>query len=345
MEAAIAAARRAFDTTAWATDHELPQALHPPAAGGHRDASRRSCGPSSWPRSAARCSPPTARSSTPRSARRLTWPAEMIDAVPVEPRRSARRTPLGMGESEREVWKEPIGVVGGDRAVELPDRDHPQQARPGARHGQHRACSSRRPTRRGTPPASAGSSPSRPTSRPGVVNIVVSSDHLVGEVLTTSPARRHGRLHRLHRHRPADHGGRRGHPEARVPRARRQVDQPRARRRRPRRRHGGRRRRCASTPARAAPCPPACWCPGPATTRRSSWPRRPSPASATATRPTPCNLMGPVVSEKQRERVLGYIESGRAAGRPRRHRRRPARPTSTRAGSSSRRCSSTSTTR
>jgi hypothetical protein len=36
MERAVAAARRAFDTTDWATDHALPQAVPPPAAGRHR---------------------------------------------------------------------------------------------------------------------------------------------------------------------------------------------------------------------------------------------------------------------------------------------------------------------
>ena len=37
------------------------------------------------------------------------------------------------------------------------------------------------------------------------------------------------------------------------------------------------------------------------------------------------NLMGPLVSAKQRDRVLGYIEKGKAGGRARRRRRRSAR--------------------
>ena len=65
----------------------------------------------------------------------------------------------------------------------------------------------------------------------------------------------------------------------------------------------------------------------------------------TATRSDPTSCMGPLISAKQRDRVLGYIEKGVAegatlalgGGRPRR--------TSTRAASSSRRCSPTSTTR
>ena len=36
--------------------------------------------------------------------------------------------------------------------------------------------------------------------------------------------------------------------------------------------------------------------------------------AATATPPTPATCMGPLVSQRQRDRVLGYIEQGKAEG-------------------------------
>ena len=59
----------------------------------------------------------------------------------------------------------------------------------------------------------------------------------------------------------------------------------------------------------------------------------------------PGNIQGPQVSAKQRDRVLGYIETGRGRGGPPGHRRRPAGPPATRATSSSRPSSPTWTTR
>ena len=56
-------------------------------------------------------------------------------------------------------------------------------------------------------------------------------------------------------------------------------------------------------------------------------------------------MMGPLISAKQRDRVLGYIEKGVAEGANARPRRRAARSAPDRVGTSSRRCSSTSTTR
>ena len=187
--------------------------------------SRRSCAPSWWPRSAARCSSPTARSSTPRCARPSRWPAEQIDTFPWS-RSLGPKDPFGMGsETEREVWKEPVGVVGvivpwnfpieiilnklgpvlamGNTCVLKPAPDTPWNA-----------------TRLGRLIAEKTDIP------PGVVNIVVSSDHLVGEVLTTSPDVD------MVAFTGSTATGRRimaaavGHPEAGVPRARRQERQP-----------------------------------------------------------------------------------------------------------------------
>jgi aldehyde dehydrogenase (NAD+) len=116
----------------------------------------------------------------------LTWPAEMIDSFPWT-RTLPDKDAFGMGMlSAREVWKEPVGVVGvivpwnfpleitlnkigpilamGNMCVLKPAPDTPWNA-----------------TRLGRLIAEHTDIP------PGVVNIVTSSDHLVGEVLSTSP--------------------------------------------------------------------------------------------------------------------------------------------------------------
>ena len=92
----------------------------------------------------------------------------------------------------------------------------------------------------------------------GIVNVVTSSDHQLGAQLVHRPAGRHGQLHRLHGHRPLGHGRGRTDVEAGLPRARRQVRVPRARRRGPRRcvRVRGI-LRSSSTPVKAARSPPA----------------------------------------------------------------------------------------
>lgn len=116
----------------------------------------------------------------------LTWPADMIDEFAwkrVLPDKDA----FGMGSlTAREVWKEPVGVVGvitpwnfpfeiilnkigpilamGNTCVLKPAPDTPWNA-----------------TRIGRIIAEHTDIP------PGVINIVPSSDHLVGEVISTSP--------------------------------------------------------------------------------------------------------------------------------------------------------------
>ncbi|HVX19318.1 MAG TPA: aldehyde dehydrogenase family protein [Acidimicrobiales bacterium] len=116
----------------------------------------------------------------------LRWPADMIDQFPWS-RSLGPKDAFGMGhDSEREVWKEPVGVVGvivpwnfpieitlnklgpilamGNTCVLKPAPDTPWNA-----------------TRLGRLIAEKTDIP------PGVINIVTSSDHLVGEVLSTSP--------------------------------------------------------------------------------------------------------------------------------------------------------------
>ncbi|WP_198955596.1 aldehyde dehydrogenase family protein [Frankia sp. CcI49] len=116
----------------------------------------------------------------------LRWPAEQIESFPWT-RSLPDHDAFGMGfPSAREVWKEPVGVVGvivpwnfpleialnklgpilamGNTCVLKPAPDTPWNT-----------------TRLGRLIAEKTDIP------PGVVNIVASSDHLVGEVLSTSP--------------------------------------------------------------------------------------------------------------------------------------------------------------
>ena len=120
-------------------------------------------------------------------AEALQWPIEMIDQFPWR-RSLGAKDPFGMGtENEREVWKEPVGVVAvivpwnfpfeiimnklgpllamGNTCVLKPAPDTPWNA-----------------TRIGRLVAEQTDFP------PGVLNIVASSEHRVGEVLSTSPS-------------------------------------------------------------------------------------------------------------------------------------------------------------
>lgn len=115
----------------------------------------------------------------------LTWPANMIDEFGWK-RSLGASDALGRGAAQREVWKEPVGVVGvivpwnfpfeiilnklgpllamGNTCVLKPAPDTPWNA---SRLGQLIVENTDIPA--------------------GVVNVVTSSDHLVGEVLTKSP--------------------------------------------------------------------------------------------------------------------------------------------------------------
>jgi aldehyde dehydrogenase (NAD+) len=185
MVAAIAAARRAFDTTSWATDHafrreclvQLQAALL-----SEQEELRAEL--------VAEVGCPVLLTYGPQLdaplREALTWPAEQIETFPWA-RSLGPKDAFGMGQqTEREVWREPIGVVGvivpwnfpieiilnklgpvlamGNTCILKPAPDTPWNA-----------------TRIGRLIAEKTDIP------PGVVNIVVSSDHLVGEVLTTSP--------------------------------------------------------------------------------------------------------------------------------------------------------------
>ena len=184
MTRAIEAARRAFDTTRWATDHafrkhcilQLQAALESEVEEIRAEL-------------VAEVGLPVLTTYGPgldaplREA--LTWPAEMIDQFAWS-RSIGAKDPFGMGLTEREVWKEPVGVVGvitpwnvpfeiilnklgpvlamGNTCVLKPAPETPWNA-----------------TRIGRLVAEKTDIP------PGVLNIVVGQDHLVGEVLTSSP--------------------------------------------------------------------------------------------------------------------------------------------------------------
>jgi len=185
MIAAIAAARRAFDTTTWATDHAFRKTCLvqlQAAIEAEKEDLRAEL--------VAEVGCPVLITYGPQLdaplREALTWPAEMIDQFAWR-RDLGPKDAFGMGmETAREVWKEPIGVVGvivpwnfpieiilnklgpvlamGNTCVLKPAPDTPWNA-----------------TRLGRLIVEKTDIP------PGVVNIVTSSDHLVGEVLSTSP--------------------------------------------------------------------------------------------------------------------------------------------------------------
>ena len=290
----------------------------PPAPRGDRERAGSCCARSSSPRSAARSRSPTGRSSTRRSRTALPWPAEHHRPLRVGARaarsatRSAMRSRAQGRARSRPAWSarscrgttrsrcrsQKIGqaLATGNTVILKPAPDTPWNA-----------------TRLGRLVAEQTDIPA------GVVNVVTSSDHLVGEELddrarastsSRSPAPP-STGKRIMEKGAADH-------EALVPRARRQVGRHRARRRRPRRRRSA--WRCMRLRARRPglrDADPHARAPRPATTRpsRSLTPRlRGLPLRRSQRRRQP---QGPQVSAKQRERVLGYIEKGVAGGRAR----------------------------
>jgi aldehyde dehydrogenase (NAD+) len=185
MRAAIAAARAAFDTTSWATDHAFRKSclLQLQAAIESEQEELRA-------ELVAEVGCPVLLTYGPQLdaplREALLWPAEMIDRFEWT-RSLGPKDAFGMGvQTEREVWKEPIGVVAvivpwnfpieiilnklgpvlamGNTCVLKPAPDTPWNA-----------------LRLGRLIAEKTDIP------PGVVNIVVGQDHLIGEVMSTSP--------------------------------------------------------------------------------------------------------------------------------------------------------------
>lgn len=185
MERAIAAARRAFDSTDWSRNgdvrasglRQLQAALE-----AEREDLRTEL--------VAEVGCPVLSTYGPQLDvplnEALTWPADMIGEIAWQ-RSLPDKDAFGMGSlTTREVWKEPVGVVGvitpwnfpfeiilnkvgpvlamGNTCVLKPAPDTPWNA-----------------TRIGRIIAEQTDIP------PGVINIVPSSDHRVGEVISTSP--------------------------------------------------------------------------------------------------------------------------------------------------------------
>ena len=185
MARSVAAARRAFDTTDWSTNTELRKRCLEQlqvAIESEQEELRQEL--------VAEVGTPISLTFGPQLdaplREALRWPAAMIDQFPWS-RVLEDKDALGMGTvSHREVWKEPIGVVGvivpwnfpieitlnklgpvlamGNTCIVKPAPDTPWST-----------------TRLGRLIAEKTDIPA------GVVNIVTSSDHLTGEVLTTSP--------------------------------------------------------------------------------------------------------------------------------------------------------------
>ncbi|MBL7501082.1 aldehyde dehydrogenase family protein [Frankia sp. CNm7] len=185
MERAVAAARAAFDTSDWARDHAgRKKALLQLQAAIEAEVEELRA------ELVAEVGCPVITTYGPQLdaplKEALRWPADQIEQFPWS-RALGEKDAFGMGyPSAREVWKEPVGVVGvvtpwnfpfeialnklgpilamGNTCVLKPAPDTPWNT-----------------TRLGRLIAEHTDIP------PGVVNIVPSSDHLVGEVLSTSP--------------------------------------------------------------------------------------------------------------------------------------------------------------
>ncbi len=137
--------------------------------------------------------------------------------------------------------REPIGVAGPDRAVELPADDGGEQDGAGAGRRLHRDPQARRAD------AAFGAAPRRAHAGSGLPRGRGEHHHRLrrdrGRGHHRAPGRRQGLVHRLDRGRQADPQGRDRESEARHARARRQVADHRVPRRRYRRGGGGRRAR------------------------------------------------------------------------------------------------------
>lgn len=185
MANAVAAARHAFDTTSWATDKELRKRCLTQlqeALESEQEELRQEL--------VAEVGAPLALTYGPHLdaplKHAITWPRDMIDKFEWE-RSLGALDALGWGmQTERVVWKEPKGVIGaivpwnfpaeltltklgpilamGNACVLKPAPDTPFNA-----------------TRIGRLVAEKTEIP------PGILNVVTSRDHSVGEVLTGSP--------------------------------------------------------------------------------------------------------------------------------------------------------------
>jgi aldehyde dehydrogenase (NAD+) len=185
MARAAAAARRAFDTTDWATNRELRKQclLQLQAAIEAEQEDLRA-------ELVAEVGCPVLITYGPQLdaplREALTWPAEMIDEFEWE-RPIGTKDAMGIGyQTDRYVWKEPIGVVGVIVPWNFPIEITLNKLGPVLAMGNTCVIKPAPDTPWST--NRLGRLIAEHTDIPaGVVNIVTSSDHLVGEVLTTSP--------------------------------------------------------------------------------------------------------------------------------------------------------------
>ena len=234
MQRAIDAARRAFDETDWSTNHafrkQCLEQLHEALQAEHEELREQLILEVGCPRMTTN----GPQLDAPISEA-FAWPAKQIDEFEWETVLPDATNIQGSLDSRR-IWREPVGVVGaivpwnfpfevtshklgqalatGNTVVLKPAPDTPWNA-----------------TLLGRIVAEKTDIPA------GVLNIVTSSDHLIGEELTLSPKVDMISFTGSTVVGPADHGEGRRHHEARLPRARRQVGHHRARGRRPQHRH------------------------------------------------------------------------------------------------------------
>lgn len=186
MHRAVDAARRAFDSTDWSTDkafrkaciEQLQRALE-----ADQEEIRAEL--------VAEVGCPVLTTYGPQLdaplREALLWPAEMIDQFQWR-RELPPKDAFGMGiEAAREVWKEPIGVVGVILPWNFPMEILLNKIGPVLAMGN--TCVIKPAPDTSWNAARVGRLIAEETDIPaGVINIVTSSDHLVGEVLSTSPA-------------------------------------------------------------------------------------------------------------------------------------------------------------
>ena len=185
MEAAVAAARRAFDTTDWSTNHALRKQclLQLQAAVESEQEEMRAD-------LVAEVGCPLLITYGPQLdaplREALSWPAEMIDQFPWR-RSIGPKDAMGVGyQTEREVWKEPLGVIGVIVPWNFPIEITLNKLGPILAMG-NTCVLKPAPDTSATAARLARLIVEKTDIPPGVVNIVSSQDHLTGEVLTTSP--------------------------------------------------------------------------------------------------------------------------------------------------------------
>ena len=337
MERAITATRRAFDESDWADDHELRKRvlrqLHEGLAK-EREMLR--------PQIVAEVGAPIMLTYTVQQDTcidDMEWDIECIDRIDWEYDLPVHEF-FGM-TSARRVLREPIGVVGAITPWNFPFMLNLSKIVPALAAGNTVILKPAPDT-----PWSAthiGRIAAEYTDiPPGVLNVVTSGDPAaVGEVLTGEPRRRHDLVHRIDRDGQADHGAgcralKRVFLELGGKSANIILDD-------------------ADLPAQCGSGAMVCMHGGQgcAITTRMLLPRSRYDEGVELLKAAfegwsygdpndPADLQGPLINARQRERVLGFIETGKqegarlvvGGGRP---------PSSTRATTSSRRSSSTST--